>query len=120
MEIFNNYFGQVNSRQQPDRIGVLFARHEYQFFNDILINGKPPAIGIEKAVVPKIDPAMDQRKNRVDHDGKQYPANGKYGGKYFGICKIRHYAPPCGKDFCVATELYRTEGLCINRLKEGQ
>jgi hypothetical protein len=107
MKVLNNSFGYVSQGKPMNCVEILFTHHDYQFFNDILINGKPPAICIEKAFVFKIDPPMDQGENRVDQDGKQYSGNGEYSGKYSGICKIRHFAPPCGEKIVVSRSIPR-------------
>jgi hypothetical protein len=113
MEAFNNNLGHINTGKHLNRNSILFIHQGQQFFNDVLINGKPPVVRLEKAFVPKIDPLVDQGESRVDQDGKQHPENGEHSGKYLGICKIGHNAPPCGKDFCVPTKSYHIGGLFI-------
>jgi hypothetical protein len=42
-----------------------------------------------------------------------YSENHRNSCNYITNNRFIHFAPPCGKDFCVATELYHTEGLFI-------
>jgi hypothetical protein len=113
METFKNNLRHINPGHQTHGVGIVFLRQGGQFFKDILINGKPPAIGIEKALIGKIDPLGESGSDCIDQDGKHYPGNGEYSGENLRIGEIGHSTPPCGKDFCVATESYHREGVFI-------